>query len=560
MNTSHSDYPFDLGTHCPAFVVTNDEAAAWFATGLSWLYGFNHEEAIGCFRHAARADDGFALAWWGIAISSGPFMNKPWEWLTMPEKEQALAACHGAIAEAMSRTANAPPEARALIEALAVRYPQTEVPDDGVLASWERAYADAMIPVYEAYGDDPDIAALYIDSQIMLTPWQIYDVDKRAPNPEAREREIQAALERSLAGTGADHIGVLHFDIHVQEMSPTPEKALPSARRLQELAPPDAGHLQHMPSHIHALVGDFDEATRCSRLSMATDKRFMANLHRTPFYRTLVCHDVHMLMFAGMQTGNLADAADAAIVMAEILENVLVHPPVTHMDMTLEGYYATIAHVDVRFGRWQQIADREFAGDPAFMPVSHAMHHQARAVALAALGRHDEADMAAADFDAARARVPAGYAYFNNQADDILAVGAAMMRGEMAYHAGETEAGFDWLREAVAAEDRLVYTEPRAWMHPPRHALGALLLEQGRIDEARVIYERDLGHDEELPVSRQNRGNVWSLSGLAECYEKLGDSRAGDAGAALAAALPLADQPVTSSCFCRGRAGGSGTA
>ena len=85
--------------------------------------------------------------------------------------------------------------------------------------------------------------------------------------------------------------------------------------------------------------------------------------------------------------------------------------------------------------------------------------------------------MAAGDFDAARARVPAGYAYFNNQADDILTVGVAMMRGEMAYHAGQTEAGFDWLREAVAAEDRLVHTEPGAWMHPPRHALGALLLE-----------------------------------------------------------------------------------
>ena len=168
--------------------------------------------------------------------------------------------------------------------------------------------------------------------------------------------------------------------------------------------------------------------------------------------------------------------------------------------------------------------------------------------------------MAAADFESARAAVPADYAYFNNQADDILAVGAAMMRGEMAYHAGETEAGFDWLGQAVAAEDRLVYTEPRAWMHPPRHALGALLLEQGRIEEARVIYERDLGHDDELPVSRQNRGNVWSLSGLVECYEKLGDPRVGDARAALATVLLLADQPVTSSCFCRGRAGGSGTA
>ena len=401
------------------------------------------------------------LPWWGIAISSGPFMNKPWEWLTMPEKEQALSACHGAVAEAMSRATNAPPEASALIEALALRYPRTEVPEDGVLVSWERAYADAMIPVFEAYGDDPDIAALYIDPQIILTPWQIYVVDKRAPNSEARQREIQAALERLLAGAGADHIGVLRFDIHVQEISPTLEKALPSARRLQELAPSDAGHLLHMPSHIHALVGDFYEATRCSRLSMAIDKRFMANLHRSPFYRTLACHDVHILMFAGMQTGNLADAVDAAIVMAEILENVLAHPPVTHMDMTLEGYYATVAHVDVRFGRWQQIAGREFTGDPASMPVSHATHHQFRAVALAALGRHNQADMAAADFDAVRACVPAGYAYFNNQADDILAVGDAMMRGEMAYHAGDIEAKFDWFGQAVAAEDRLVHTEPR---------------------------------------------------------------------------------------------------
>ena len=131
---------------------------------------------------------------------------------------------------------------------------------------------------------------------------------------------------------------------------------------------------------------------------------------------------------------------------------------------------------------------------------------------------------------------------------------------EQAMLAGETEAGFDWLREAVAAEDRLIYNEPRAWMHPPRHALGALLLEKGRIDEARVIYERDLGYDDELPVSRQNRGKVWSLLGLVECYEKLCNQRAGDAVAALTAVLPLADQPMTSSCFCRGRAGVSDTA
>ena len=69
----------------------------------------------------------------------------------------------------------------------------------------------------------------------------------------------------------------------------------------------------------------------------------------------------------------------------------------------------------------------------------------------------------------------------------------------------------------------------------------------------RRLYECDLGHSDDLPVSRQNRGNIWALHGLAECLRRLGDPQAEDAAAALAAAMPLADQAITSSCFCRGR-------
>ena len=93
-------------------------------------------------------------------------------------------------------------------------------------------------------------------------------------------------------------------------------------------------------------------------------------------------------------------------------------------------------------------------------------------------------------------------------------------------------------------------------MHSPRHALGALLLEQGHVAEAKAIYETDLGHTDELAISRQNRGNIWSLSGFAECCQKDGDERGDVARMALEQVLPLADQPVTSSCFCRGLAGG----
>ena len=78
---------------------------------------------------------------------------------------------------------------------------------------------------------------------------------------------------------------------------------------------------------------------------------------------------------------------------------------------------------------------------------------------------------------------------------------------------GRTEA------ECAAAEDELGYNEPRAWMHPPHHALRALLLELGRVAEAALVYETDLGVDDSLPISRQNRGNIWALHGFHECWQ-----------------------------------------
>ncbi len=413
-----------------------------------------------------------------------------------------------------------------------------------------------MTMVHDSFGDDPDVAALFVAAQIMLTPWAVYDIDARAPNPAGRAAMIHAALDRALAGDGADHVGLRHYDIHANEMSPFPERALATARRLESLAPRDAGHLQHMPTHIYALLGDFDGAARCSRRAVATDEAFRPCLSQAPFYRTLLCHDAHMLMFAGMQVGNLADAARGAAVMADLLDDVLVAPPTTHIMMTLEGYLSTVAHVDIRFGRWQAVLDTPFAGDPACRPVCWVMHHYARAVAGAALGWAEGARHAAATFAEAREAVPAAHAFFNNPADAILTVADLMMRGEMAYHAGDVETGFDLLRRAAAAEDALAYNEPRAWMHPPRHALGALLLEQGRVDAAAHVYESDLGQDDSLPISRQNRGNLWALHGLHECWQRLGDDRAGIIAAELERVGMLADQPITSSCFCRRPAGG----
>ena len=554
---SFEDYPFRSVAHRPAFLVGEGEAVDWCACGFGWLYAFNQEEAARSFRAAAAIQDDMAIAWWGIAIANGPFMNLPWDWLTAVEKAKALSACHGALQKAFDRRAAAPKAVRALIEALARRFPSPVMPSEDHLAEWERDYADAMMSVYERFGADPDIAALYIDSQIMLTPWALYDVDRQAPNPDGRAELIHRALDIALGRNQhycveSAHVGLLHYDIHVHEMSPWPERALTSAQRLENLAAKDAGHLQHMPSHIYALLGDYEAAARCSRLAVVTDKAFLPALPHAPFYRTLLCHDAHMLMFAGMQMGNLADATRGAAIITDLLQDVLDEPPATHMVMTLEGYLSTVSHVDIRFGRWQAVLDQVFDGDPASRPVSWAMHNYARAVASAALGFLDSARHAAETFDEARGAVPAEYAFFNNPADAVLAVADLMMRGEMAYHAGEIETAFELLYQAAAAEDRLGYNEPRAWMHPPRHALGALLLEQGRVAEALLVYECDLGCNDDLPISRQNRGNIWSLAGRAECLHRLEDSEMAAADVDLAAAVSNADQTISSSCFCRG--------
>ena len=89
-------------------------------------------------------------------------------------------------------------------------------------------------------------------------------------------------------------------------------------------------------------------------------------------------------------------------------------------------------------------------------------------------------------------------------------------------------------------------------MQPVRHALGALLLEQGRVAEAEAVYREDLGFDERIVRARRHPDNVWSLHGFHECLRR--QDRHDEAhlvGARLERALARSDVPIRSSCFCR---------
>ena len=113
------------------------------------------------------------------------------------------------------------------------------------------------------------------------------------------------------------------------------------------------------------------------------------------------------------------------------------------------------------------------------------MHHYARAVAHATLEHETEAEQEKAMFYDALQRISPDRKFFNNTALAILGVGEAMMLGELEYHKGNYETAFRHLRESVRRCDRLHYSEPWPWMHPPRHALGALLLRKTNMPRQR---------------------------------------------------------------------------
>ena len=127
-----------------------------------------------------------------------------------------------------------------------------------------------------------------------------------------------------------------------------------------------------------------------------------------------------------------------------------------------------------------------------------------------------------------------------------------MLDGELEYRDGKFDAAFEHLRRAIALDDALPYDEPWGWMQPTRHALGALLLEQGRVEDAETVYAEDLGYDQSIPRSSWHPGNVWSLHGYHECLVRLGKPEpARIVKQQLDVALARADVPIKSSCFCR---------
>ena len=546
-----SDY-YDLGSYRRPITTGSAEAQLWFDHGLAWCYAYNHEESVACFEKVLEHDPGCAMAYWGVAYAIGPNYNKPWEAFDDADKRSSLERALAAVEAASNHAAGATPVEQALIEALGKRYPVT--PEEEDFGPWNDAYADAMRTVHAAHDDDLDVCALFAEAIMNRTPWALWDLPSGTPAEGADTMEAIEVLETAfhdLDDRGANaHPGLLHMYIHLMEMSPHPERALKAGDALRDLVP-DSGHLRHMPTHIDVLCGHYQAVVDSNSKAIVADRKFLERAGALNFYTVYRAHDHHFKIYGAMFLGQYRPAREAAEEMIATLPKELLMRGSPPMADWLEGYVPMKQHVLIRFGKWRDIIEQPLPEDPELFCVTTAMMHYAKTVAHAASGDVEASEDEHAAFLAARERVPESRMVFNNTCLDLLAIAEEMMNGETEYRRGNHDAAFAHLRRAVELDDTLPYDEPWGWMQPTRHALGALLLEQGRVEEAEAVYRSDLGLDGSLSRACQHPDNVWSLHGLHECLTRRGEAlESVIIKQRLDLASARADVPIESSCYC----------
>jgi tetratricopeptide (TPR) repeat protein len=474
-----------MGAWTRKVTTSSPEAQKYFNQGLTLCYGFNHDEGIRSFREAVRLDPTCAMAWWGIAYAAGPNINMP-----MDPDHAKIALDAATMAKSLAKGGTA--VERELIDAVAARYsPDSTVSRTGLDSLWARN----MKALSKRHPDDPDAATIAAEAMLDLNPWNQWTLDGK-PNPGTLEA---VAMLEAVLKKWPDMPAANHFYIHAVEASPNPERALVPAARLEKLVP-GQGHLVHMPSHIYARVGRYDDAIKRNEVAVAVDEKYIADQKPQGIYPLMYYnHNIQFIWFSSMMEGRSAEALSAARKMAG---NV---PPEVIAEIPLLEFltpYPVCAMA--RFGKWDDII-----AEPMPPPTQHyatAMFHYIRGLAYAAKGDAKSARVESDSLNAIAPTIPIDLQISINLGSRLLRVASQDLAGHIAVAEKRPDDAVKSLRAAIAVEDSLHYDEPPTFPWSIRPRLGAVLMSMGRAKEAEDAYRGDL---------RRHPENGWALRGLA---------------------------------------------
>lgn len=455
-----------------------------FLAGLALLHDFEYAAAIEAFKRAQTADPGFAMAYWGEAMS---YTHQVW-------MEQDLPAARSALGR-LAPTAAAR-RARAGTEREAAYFDAAEaLYGEGTKIERDFAFESAMARVHARYPDDVEATAFY-GLAILGTAHGGRDV--------ATYMRAAGLLEDAWT-THQQHPGLLHYLIHCYDDPAHAPLGLRAARLYAKVAP-DAGHAQHMTAHIFLALGMWRETVDANVNGIAAVDRM---LHRTApdcgHYQT-------WLSYAYLQLGQLDNARASVQGCRDRATAAPDAKPVMSMDPD-NSRAGSAANMRLRY----LVDTADWSGEVAAMSLPRQAGPGARldfafADLLMAVGRRDSAIASRAmtaleaaareviDIETRRADPDPTY----RERPEIFLLQARALLAELN---GDIGAAERQLAEAVSREEKLPTAfGPPTIDKPSRELLGEFHLRHNRNADARTEFRRALA---------QTPGRRLAVRGLA---------------------------------------------
>ncbi|MFL5616890.1 MAG: tetratricopeptide repeat protein, partial [Gemmatimonadaceae bacterium] len=449
-----------------------------FLRGFALLHSFEYDDARTAFREAQRADSGFAMAYWGDALT---FAQLLWG-LDYADSARAALARLGPSRDARLARARTERERRygAAVEALF---------DTTSTQSRVRGYVAGLRAVAATYPNDLDARALLAVSLLM-------DQGGSAEQVKARTEE-SIALAQSVFAKAPQHPGGAHYLIHAADNPKYAAKGLAAARAYAKIAP-DAEHALHMPSHIFVQVGAWDDVVSSNERAWPASRAWVKS-HGVP-NTELSFHALWWLQYGYLQQGRFGAAKALLDTVQVVLDGI---------DWaTSDAIDARYAAEQFRFSYARESGDwTVYGGRAPARVVANRKVMGNRAESFGAMETYRIAFVAALLGDTAKAK----------EVMDSLPERAAITRGELAgllaKARGDTA---NWIAslEAAAKLDASVAHLGPPNSFPPHELLGDALFAVGRVHDAVAAYQTEL----ELMPNRSG-----TLLALARAQRKAGD-------------------------------------
>jgi tetratricopeptide (TPR) repeat protein len=474
------------------FVITTNskEAQAFFNQGVAQLYGFWFTEAERSFMEAAKLDPKAAMAYWGIAMAAtADFVPKYQLVLTPPQPPSRSpnspeSRAREAIIKALELHDSVSPREQLYIDAVSARHSTAPI-------DTEAAYVGAMTKLVESFPDDLEakvILALALDDG--------YDRVTKAPLTGTRE---SIKLLHEVLMKDPDHVGATHFLIHALEGGKDMRSALPMANRYAAMAP-NIPHVLHMPGHVYAQIGMFDEAVKSFLATAAKEEEYIA---ADPRYSKMgwVHNEVLLLHVLG-SAGRYQDA------MAHIAD-LMAGKKASHDEA--EFFYRigwfNLMKTLVRFEKWDQILDEKtlpfYKGGPEAL-----WYHWSHGLANASTSNISGARESLRNMDGLIRQFESG-----SPIPAQFHIAQSELEAYIEARSGNLKKGLDGLRRAATSESELPYTDPTMYPSPVLELMGKTALGARDFASAEFAYRRALENEP---------GSGRALWGLAEALEGLG--------------------------------------